>query len=407
MSTKRGSIKKTGRGRDDESMPPGAKKELRTWDVAGLKDKTCMVLLGKRNRGKTTIMTDMLYHNQNKFDTVVGFSETEVMNGTLAQIMPFSYIYDELDEDVLARIYLRQKTIYENTPDDVTNPKILMIFDDCMGDKKFLNSKAFKDIFTKGRHFGMMLIVTVQHMTDLPKCCRKNTDYVICTQCFDDEVRADLYKMGFSVMKSYKLFEKAMDAYTPNFGLLIFDNTVSSGDYMDCVFKYRATHIIPDFQVGSDEYWALHELGMKTKPKINWDVFRRQLKEDMERLSNEYKRDLEMKTRAGRSSDDDDNIFIGGYDAYEPNLEPEVEECEDEVEEQEAEESYHHHNDEDMDRQREEEQSECSGKKEKRKKGKRKVANVGLDDDEDNNVEYDKYGFDVSHRKGVNKKQRT
>ena len=58
---------------------------------------------------------------------------------------------------------------------------MLLICDD-VGNEPFVKTPAFKNLFSKGRHYLISIIYLAQCLYMLPAQCRSNIDYLICGQ---------------------------------------------------------------------------------------------------------------------------------------------------------------------------------------------------------------------------------
>ena len=108
---------------------------------------------------------------------------------------------------------------------------VLLVLDDVCSDTYFHHSKTFKQIFTKGRHYKITLIITAQYPYHIPPIARVNCDWflvgqintqgleILCTEF----IAGDISKQDF-----IKMYYKA----TSNYGFLLINNnsTKSNAD---------------------------------------------------------------------------------------------------------------------------------------------------------------------------------
>src|SRR6185436_2326850 len=94
-------------------------------------------------------------------------------------IMPY-HICVNPTSDVLDNVIKTQKKAIELAGDISKAPKILCIFDDCVREKKMLESAPFKTLFTQSRHINISNIVTTQYLNLVPKSVRMMCDSLIC-----------------------------------------------------------------------------------------------------------------------------------------------------------------------------------------------------------------------------------
>ena len=103
-----------------------AKLELKKFDMSSLKTDKVVVFIGKRETGKSFLVRDMLYYNQ---DLPVGtvISGTEGANSFYSKIMPSIFIHGEWNEQIV-RNYIKDKKIvkaYNEDPENV-DPRVFL-----------------------------------------------------------------------------------------------------------------------------------------------------------------------------------------------------------------------------------------------------------------------------------------
>ena len=112
-----------------------AKLELKKFDMTSIKSDKVIVFIGKRETGKSFLVRDMLYYNQ---DLPAGsvISGTEGANSFYGKLMPSIFIHGEWDEHIVRNYIKRQKKIvkaYNEKPGQV-DPRAFFILDDCLYD---------------------------------------------------------------------------------------------------------------------------------------------------------------------------------------------------------------------------------------------------------------------------------
>ena len=68
-----------------------------------------IVVIGKPGTGKSTLITDLLYHKKHIFPIGMVFSGTEDSNGHYSKIFPKSFVYNKLNDDRIQFIYKKAK----------------------------------------------------------------------------------------------------------------------------------------------------------------------------------------------------------------------------------------------------------------------------------------------------------
>jgi hypothetical protein len=227
--------------------------QLRKFDPSRIGDDKVCVFIGKRGTGKSTLVTDILYHKKHIPAGVV-MSGTEDGNHFYRQFVPDIFIYGEYQREVIEKVIDRQKRL--KSKGGSVSPAF-MLLDDCMWNKAFLKDPCIRQCFMNGRHWNIFFMLTMQYCMDLSPDLRTNVDYVFILRENVIQNRERLWKSFFGIFPSFELFNQVMNACTENFECLVLDNTSRSNKIEDCVFYYKAP-IRKNFRVGSNTMWNYH-----------------------------------------------------------------------------------------------------------------------------------------------------
>ena len=122
--------------------------ELRKFDISEIKDDKVVVLIGKRDTGKSFLCKDILYHHSN---IPVGqvISGTEGANQFYSKIVPKLFIHDEFKSEIVQNVLKRQKTMIDkiNRGDSSIDPRAFLILDDCLYDNTWAKDKWMRSVF--------------------------------------------------------------------------------------------------------------------------------------------------------------------------------------------------------------------------------------------------------------------
>ena len=226
---------------------------LKRFNPTKIGDNRVCVFIGKRGTGKTTLLSDILYHKRNIPSGVV-FSATEESNAYWAKFVPDLFIFDDYDENVAKAFVERQRKQLKKGGD--VQPAF-MLCEDCLYDNKLIKDKSIRGIFFNGRHWQILFLLTMQFCLSVPPDLRANIDYVFVCRENIIQNREKIYKAFFGIFPTFQAFCECMNQCTENFECLVLDNTVQSNKIEDCVFWYKAT---PgrEFRMGGDQYWRSH-----------------------------------------------------------------------------------------------------------------------------------------------------
>ena len=86
--------------------------QLKKFDMNQIKDDKVVVLIGKRDTGKSFLCKDLLYHHR---DIPCGqvISGTEAANGFYSKLVPKLFIHEEYQGSVIQNVLKRQKLMID------------------------------------------------------------------------------------------------------------------------------------------------------------------------------------------------------------------------------------------------------------------------------------------------------
>jgi hypothetical protein len=147
-----------------------------------------------RGAGKSTLLHALVLRYVGlgifKPEHIFIFSPSVKMDPALMNIpLPDSNKFDGFNHDKVNEIIVSQKRILENPNKKIggrrRTPHILLIFDDCIMDKKAMaRHGALAEIFIRGRHWNCHCIVTAQKWNMLATPIRANAAQVVIFKPF-------------------------------------------------------------------------------------------------------------------------------------------------------------------------------------------------------------------------------
>ena len=223
-----------------------------------------VVLIGRRDTGKSILVRDLLYHHRDiPIGTVI--SGTEAGNGFYAAHVPKLFIHDEYNTSIIENILKRQKTVIKEVNKQILvhksskiDPRTFVILDDCLYDNTWARDKMMRLLFMNGRHWKVFLIITMQYPLGIPPTLRTNFDYVFILREPYISNRKRIYENYAGMFPTFESFCQVMDQCTENFECLVIDNNVKSNKLSEQIFWYKANvDIRHDFKLGSKEFWEM------------------------------------------------------------------------------------------------------------------------------------------------------
>uniref|UniRef100_A0A6C0BQZ6 Uncharacterized protein n=1 Tax=viral metagenome TaxID=1070528 RepID=A0A6C0BQZ6_9ZZZZ len=238
------------------------KLELKKFDINTITDDKVVVMIGKRNTGKSYLIKDLLYHNCNlPIGTVI--SGTESANHFYENVVPKIFIHDEYTPVLIDNVVKRQQKILKTINKEncmygrtQIDPRSFLILDDCLYDSSWTKDKNVRALFMNGRHLKMFFIISMQYPLGIPPNLRTNIDYIFILRENIVANRKRIYDNYAGMFPTFEIFCQVMDQCTEHYECLVIDNTTKSNKLEDTVFWYKANET-PSYRVCQEEYWIL------------------------------------------------------------------------------------------------------------------------------------------------------
>ena len=221
-----------------------------------------IVLIGRRDTGKSFLVRDLLYHHQ---DIPVGtvISGTEAGNGFYTKIVPKLFIHEEYNSILIENVLRRQRFVLKKVNKELEvykktsiDPRAFVILDDCLFDATWTRDKLMRALFMNGRHWKVMMIITMQFALGIPPNLRTNIDYVFILREPYLSNRKRIFENYCSMFPTLEAFCSILDQTTNDYECLVVNNNAKSNRIQDMIFWYKAEPR-PDFKLGSKEFWEM------------------------------------------------------------------------------------------------------------------------------------------------------
>ena len=241
------------------------KLQLRKFDMSSIGDDKVVVMIGKRETGKSYLVRDLLYrHRDIPIGTVI--SATEHANKFYGNIVPNIFIHDEFTPAIVSNVLKRQHLIIKRCRKEIKqtggtdiDPRAFLIMDDCLADSSaWQKDKNIRSCFMNGRHFKLLFVLTSQYALGMGPQLRTNVDYAFILRENIISNRKRIYESYCGMFPSFELFCQVLDQTTEDYCCLVINNNAKSNKLEDQVFWYKAEPR-PPFRMGSPHFWQLQE----------------------------------------------------------------------------------------------------------------------------------------------------
>jgi hypothetical protein len=236
-----------------------------------------IVLIGRRDTGKSFLVQDLMFHHQDiPIGTVI--SGTEAGNGFFAAHVPKLFIHDAYNTAIIENILKRQKAVLKQVKKEQDmykkssiDPRTFVVLDDCLYDNKWTKDVMMRLLFMNGRHWKVMLVITMQYPLGIPPNLRTNIDYVFILREPYIANRKRIYDNYAGMFPTFESFCQVMDQCTENYECLVINNNAKSNKLQDQIFWYKAQQHGP-FKLGSKEFWEISKnLGSDDESEQSYD----------------------------------------------------------------------------------------------------------------------------------------
>lgn len=241
----------------------GETLNLRKFDITWIKCTHTVVMLGRRNTGKSFVVRDLLYYHR---DVPAGavICPTEGVNPTYSRFIPSVFIHEEYNASIVDNLMARQRKLkleiqeqemqYGSCPYD---PRVFLIMDDCGADADaWARTKQIKNLFMNGRHSNVLVLITMQYPMGIPPDIRGNIDFVFILRENVVANRKRIWDNYAGIFPTFEMFQDVLNQCTEDYEMLVIANGVNSNVITDCVFWYKA-EAHPPFKMCSEQFWEI------------------------------------------------------------------------------------------------------------------------------------------------------
>jgi hypothetical protein len=190
------------------------------------------LIVAKTLSGKSELFKYIYSKEKHNFNKTFVFSGTEEVNDFYKTFIDPKCIYTNISVKWFEMLIKRLKELSMNNE---KLPNVLIVFDDYGGDD-FMKSKILKDIFTKGRHLNISVVVILQYLKSVPPIIRTNTSFIVCGQVNHASMQIigdDFLNSNISRKEFYEMYKENSKDYS---FLIINNNSVKNPDNLNEVY---------------------------------------------------------------------------------------------------------------------------------------------------------------------------
>jgi hypothetical protein len=221
-----------------------------------------VVLIGKKDTGKSFLVKDILANTQACFPIGTVISGTEVANPFFQDIVPAKLIHDKYKPEIVMNSIKRQLAVKQKREHEkragghsAIDPRAFLILDDCLYDATWIREESTRYVFMNGRHIDMVTLITMQYPLGITPNLRTNIDFVFILRENGIGNRRRIYENFAGMFPTFEMFCQFMDSCTENYECLVIANGVQSNKLEDQVFWYKAS-AHPPYKLCDESLWV-------------------------------------------------------------------------------------------------------------------------------------------------------
>lgn len=158
-----------------------------------------MVISGRSGSGKTQLLLNILTRNElfgSYFHKILVFSPTaNDLDDTYKSLnLPKENFIKTFDTNLLETILKNRKHQIDQKGIEYVSKynRVLLLFDDMIAEKDFLNSKETLMMFTLLRHYLISICILSQSFMRIPRSIRLNANYIVIFPSLESEIQTML-----------------------------------------------------------------------------------------------------------------------------------------------------------------------------------------------------------------------
>ena len=209
---------------------------------------TSTILVGKSGSGKSVLLHNLLMRKEffNKyqyFDKIFLVSPSAECDDIQRGLnLPPSCVFTDLIEGELAleKIEKFQSEQIKKLGSGKAQ-KFCIVYDDCIGHTKFMNSPVFISSFIKCRHYNFTVFLCSQHFRKVPKICRMQASYLCFFAVSNSDVETLCDEFAPPSMKKDAFFHMVNNTLTERYSFL----TINMRSPWETRFRKGLAEVIP------------------------------------------------------------------------------------------------------------------------------------------------------------------
>ena len=206
--------------------------DFQKFDITKMSNDSTVIIIGKRETGKTYLINDMLKNCAIPIGSVVS-SKPE---NSYSKTVPQASIHTEYTPSIFSNM---PKPIISNRP---ASDRQFLVVDNSFWNNDWQKDNTFIPCYVNNRAFRLLMIVSMAYAMPIDLKMRGNTDYIFVFRESVADHRRHIYDQYGHMFPTFELFCEALDQCTSGkYECMVIRNTHPRGLKLENqVFWYRA-----------------------------------------------------------------------------------------------------------------------------------------------------------------------
>ena len=202
---------------------------LSKFDISKMRDDSNVLIIGKRETGKTYLTNDLL----NNYSIPEGTIISAIPDSSYSKTVPQASTHTEYTPSVITDLVKHQRKFPEK------KRREFLVLDNCFYPAFELHPE-FESCYLNNRALRLSIIITESYAVKMNPRMRTNTDYIFILRENVLSNRRHVYDAYAGMFPTFEQFCEVLDQCTVDYECMVIDNTSRSNRIEDCVFWYKA-----------------------------------------------------------------------------------------------------------------------------------------------------------------------
>lgn len=200
------------------------------------KESPTIGFFAKRNSGKSLLIRWLIDQYKTQWKTIFVVSGSEKVNKFYSKFIDEKKIFYKYEEKWATNLMDKMAKLNEGKNKDSPDfSRILLVLDDIACDVNSHSSGSLEQLWSKGRHYGITIFISLQYPYMISPLMRSNMDYVCVGQLNSQSVKIVTEEFAHGKIET-KEFLEMLYRCTADFKFLIIKNTSAKSSDLNEIY---------------------------------------------------------------------------------------------------------------------------------------------------------------------------